>query len=491
MNFVDQITRCAMNMPDKPAIVDRDRTISYCDMYSMIAETEGRLQDLGLTEGNRIGLAIRDDTSHLILCLAAARQGIATSSLDWRSSVTEINRIADAVKIRTLVTDEFHLSQSIVPVVDFERQWIDTTTEAPNWQMAPAQNGDLLFDIRLSSGTTGQPEPAFVSHRMQADIQNRYVFCLGKPANRRYLNVTSLAFSASRGFSLLQFLGGSTVILGPTIFAPGELVDMVRELEIDAVFLVPTIIRWLLDLPRPSGGVLFPNVDMMIMAASTMAGEEKRLAAERITSNIVELYGTSAIGTISALYGNEIHTKGESVGRPPMGIDVQVVDEAGLTLPPGEIGKIRCSAPTDLFAGNSEGRVTMDRNGDPDAPFWYYPGDVGYFDDEGYLFLKGRVSEVIIRGGVNVYPAEIEEVLMGHPAVVTAAVIGKPDNGLGEVVAAFVTGDEPMDPAILQQYCRKNLMSHKVPVEIIQVDEMPQTSVGKVRKNELAKRWEK
>lgn len=489
MNFVDNITRYAMHLPDKAAIVDGDRAISYTEMYSMVAEAEGRLLAEGLAEGDRVGLTLRDDVSHLVLYLAAARLGIATMPLHWRSSVDEIDRSAAETGLRLLVTDVAHKSPIAVPALSFERRWLDTTAAAPNWSRAPAQDGDLMFTIAHSSGTTGRPVPAYLTHRMIASVNIRNVLNCGQPANRRYLNVTPLSFISSRNYCLYHFLGGSTVVLRPPWFSTDELVEMVRDLEINSLFLVPTTIRALLDLP-PQAGVLFPDLDILTISAAETSAAEKRLIVDRITPNIVELYGTSVVGCISALQGFEIQTKADSVGRPAMASDVEIVGAAGQTLAPGETGLIRCLAPRDPPNPNVERDTPTGQPQPPEGWAWYYPGEVGYFDAEGYLYLKGRVSDIIIRGGVNIYPAEIEDVLRRHPAVREAAVVGKPDRALGEIVVAFVVGNDTVDATELRHFCRERLVADKVPAEIILVVDLPKTSVGKIRKRELAKRWD-
>jgi len=488
VNFVDNITRYAMHFAGNAAIVDGDRTISYAEMFAMIAEAEARLLAEGLAEGDRVGLTVRDDVSHLILYIAAARLGIATMSLDWRSSSEEIDRYATECGLRLLVTDRSHKTRTRVPALAFERRWLDTTTAAPDWQSAPAQGGDMLFTIALSSGTTGRPVPAFITHRMVTATQTRNVVNFGRPFNFRCLNVTPLSFIAARSYCLFHFLGASTVVLRRPLFSAKELVDMVRELEISSLFLVPTPIRALLDLPPLGDGVLFPSVKVLTISAAQTSAEEKRLIVERITPNVVELYGTSAVGNISVLHGFEVQTKAESVGRPTMGNEVHVVDSAGRPLPPGEVGLICCLAPSHLADLNVEHTPPADGPPPPTGWAWYYPGEIGQFDAEGYLYLKGRISDIIIRGGANVYPAEIEDVLHRHPAVREAAVVGKPDRALGEIVVAFVIAEDTVDADALRRHCRERLVADKVPTEFILVDDLPRTSVGKVRKHELARR---
>jgi acyl-CoA synthetase (AMP-forming)/AMP-acid ligase II len=165
------------------------------------------------------------------------------------------------------------------------------------------------------------------------------------------------------------------------------------------------------------------------------------------------------------------------------GVEVQVVDETDSLLPAGEVGRLRYRAPGSAteFYGDPEKTAEMFREG------WFYPGDFGLMDEEGYLFLKGRRKDIIIRGGANIYPNEIEEVLLSHPAVAEAAVVGQLSREMGEEVAAFVIAKAEATKEELMAFCRTRLAPYKVPKTIRLVEDMPKNSLGKILKPELMK----
>jgi len=490
MNFVDQITRFAMFKPDAPALVDRRRTLTYRGFYAAMATAEEILLQHGLKQGDRIGLSFRNDMSHLVLILAAGRIGVATLTLDSRSSVHEIALYQEIAGLTAIAGDHAVKTEDSIPVIGFDLDLLDRPDRTADFGPARAQGGDLMFVINLSSGTTGRPNPAFATHRVYSHSMCSTIAAFSQPVGRRYLCMTSFTFSATRNVCMFELLAGSALHLYPPLFNPQELVDEIRRLGIDSAFMVPTVIRWLLTLDAPADQPLFPNFKLLVIGGSMMSGREKRQAAKQLTPNIFEFYGTSVVSNLSILLPHEINEKADSVGRPGLLAETEVVDDSGRPLPAGQVGRVRCAAPRWPANPGIELDTPAEQPQPPRGMAWYYSGEIGSFDDDGYLYLKSRDSELIIRAGANVYPGEIEEVLMSHDAVVEAAVVGRPDAVLGESVVAFVTAASSISTEVLRRLCRERLVAYKRPEEIIIVDRLPKTAGGKVRKHVLKERWE-
>ncbi len=478
-----------MHMQDKPALIDQQRTLTYRDLYGAMTWAEAFLLAHGLKSGDRIGLCFGNDMGHLIVVLAAGRIGVTTLSLDARCSADEVRLYTRIASLDRIVGDRDLDGLSELPNVRFDQDWLDGSNIEPDFGAARAQGGDLLFVISLSSGTTGQPSPALTTHRQYSLMLGGGMLDFGRIIGRRYLCMTSFAFSASRNLCLVALMGGSTVYLHPPLFWPGELVEEMRRLRIDSAFMVPTVIRWLLTIEPPSDGLLLPDFHSLIVGGAMFSAREKQQAVALITPNIVEFYGTSVVGNLTALWPHEMANKAASVGRPGLLVDVEIVDDAGERLPAGQVGRIRCAAPRWPVNPGIELATPADQPQPPHGSAWYYPGEVGSFDESGYLFLKSRVSDLIIRAGANIYPGEIEDVLMSHDAVIEAAVVGRPDPVMGECVVAFVTTREAVGAEMLRQHCRDRLLPYKVPEELLLVDSLPKTAAGKVRKHVLAQRW--
>ena len=173
--------------------------------------------------------------------------------------------------------------------------------------------------------------------------------------------------------------------------------------------------------------------------------------------------------------------RGESVGRPVFGVDVEIVDTSDRPLPPGQVGVLRYRGPgvaTGYYKDPEASREAF-RDG------WFYPGDLAERDEEGFIFLRGRAKDMIIRGGINIYPAEIETTLMAHPDVAEAVVVGWPSREFGEEVAAFVRVRRPVEEEELLEWCKARLAPYKRPKQIFQREDFPRNSAGKVVKAEL------
>jgi acyl-CoA synthetase (AMP-forming)/AMP-acid ligase II len=292
---------------------------------------------------------------------------------------------------------------------------------------------------------------------------------------------TPLYFGAGRNVTLMHLIVGATVVLYPPPYQVETLVREINERSVSSILVVPTIIRRMLALPD-DGKLLFPTLRIMMSSAAALHKEELSEARRRLTPKLTNLYATTEAGVVSQLVPADGENKLGSVGRPAFLVDVQITDDNHRALPPGEVGLIRYRSPAvpDGFYRDPNETARSFRDG------WYYPGDLGKLDKEGYLYVVGRGKDVIIRGGTNIYPADIEGVLTSHPSVLDASVIGWPDAEMGEEVAAFVTVKHEIEEAQLISYCCQNLARYKVPKRIFFLDKMPRNEGGKVIKRELA-----
>jgi acyl-CoA synthetase (AMP-forming)/AMP-acid ligase II len=283
-------------------------------------------------------------------------------------------------------------------------------------------------------------------------------------------------------FCLYHLASGNLVVLYPPMFSAAELVEVINRNDISYVFLVPTVLRWLLAQPS-SPGPLLPGVRALLTSAAPIAAAEKLAVRERICPDFYEYYATSAAGTLAVLRPQDMEHHADSVGRPLACIDVGIADDAGLEAPPGTAGRVRCRGP-----GVSRNLLVSGGSGEESERFedgWCYTGDLGWQDGEGYLHISGRADEVIIRGGVNIQPEDIERVLCRHPAVAEAAVVGRTSPELGQDVVAFVQAKGPLTIPELMAHCRSSLPGHMIPARIELVDSLPRNAAGKVRRREL------
>jgi acyl-CoA synthetase (AMP-forming)/AMP-acid ligase II len=273
---------------------------------------------------------------------------------------------------------------------------------------------------------------------------------------------------------------GGTVFMLPPPYEPEELCEAVKKYRISSIFLVPTLIRRLLTL-TPEKLAPIRALRLLLSSGSALHAEERR-GLRALCPGFVEYYSSTEGGGVSYLTAEDPESFSDSVGRPVFGVEVQCVDESHQPLAPGGIGRIRYRGPAvaDGFWNDPEASKESFRDG------WWYPGDLGMLDAHGYLHLKGRAKDMIIRGGINIYPGEIEAALQSHPAVTDSAVVGWPSKEFNEEVAAFVILKGKVTPSELRDLCKSQLAPYKVPREVFVVKDFPRNALGKVIKADLS-----
>lgn len=476
-NIADQLALHGRQRPTQIAIVHGEVTLDYRALDLEVSRRAAHLQDLGVTAGSMVGIALQDTIEHLLLLYGVARAGGVILPLDCRWKNIEKQRVTEHFK-PVLALVEPGAAIKGVPSIECGADWQSRLALADVRREFP--DGDRGLVMSLSSGTTGRPKGPLLSH--QQFISRFYVHWvdLGFSSSARYINVTPMYFGGGRTFCLSTLYCGATVVLCPPPHTPGQLAAEVKRTASTVAFLVPTMLRRLLECDLAT---LTPmrGLKALISSGSALTAQERQKIRENICPNFLEYYASTEGGGVSVLTPDDQSRFGESVGRPVFGVEVSVVDDNHRSLQCGAVGSIRYRSPgvAHGFFGDPEASKDCFKDG------WFYPGDLGSLNEEGYLFLKGRSKDMIIRGGVNIYPQEVEATLLGHAAVSEAAVVGWPSREFNEVVAAFVIRKAPVDEAELIALCRESLASYKVPHRVFFVDEMPRTSLGKVVKTQL------
>ena len=342
------------------------------------------------------------------------------------------------------------------------------------------RDGDAPLLLSLSSGTTGRPKGPMIAHRHMLRRFWTHWINLGLNAQDRYVCATPLYFGGGRTFTMSVLFAGGTVIMAPPPHEGDELPAVVARARATSLFVVPTQLRGLLNLPSVQTAPM-RGLKLLLSSGSALHPEERRAIRETLCPRFFEYYASTEGGGVSLLTPEDQLAYADSVGRPVFAVEVEVVDDSDAPLPPGQIGALRYRGPgvAEGFHNDPEASREAFRQG------WFYPGDLGEIDERGYIFLRGRRKDMIIRGGVNIYPGEIEGVLASHEAVAEAAVVPWASPRLGEEVAAFVVVRSPVEDAALIAWCRARLAPYKVPVRVALIDALPRNSGGKVLKQEL------
>ena len=339
--------------------------------------------------------------------------------------------------------------------------------------------------ILYTSGTTGTPKGVMQTHgNLRANAQNSYNSQPRKDLRLTTLLVLPLAHSFGLGVSIGGNLYGGKAIL-TRWFDPEESLRLIQEHKVQAMAGVPTMFIYMMNHPR-AHEYDTSSVERWLVGGAPMPHEQIRQFEEKFGGRLFVGYGlTEACPGIAGDREN-LPSKPGSCGVVAEGVRVKIVDEAGNELGRNRAGEI-CASGANISPGYyqmPEATAATFKDG------WLHTGDIGYLDDDGYLFIIGREKDLIIRGGFNVYPKDVEEVLAAHPAVKECAVVGFPDPVMGEEVCAYIVKKEDTEvtSAELIAHCRSQLAKYKTPKRVEFLESLPKTSIGKVQKKELRKR---
>ena len=476
---------------DRPALVQGSRALTYRALGDRVGRLAVGLAGLGLRRGDRIVLLMPNRPELVETLWAAFHGGFVAVPVNWHLHPDEVDYIVrHCGAAAVVVSDETAAATRTLPDavrvlrvaradgsdtgLDYEdvlapepSPVVETASDDPAW----------LF---YTSGTTGRPKGATLTHRNLAAMTEAYCRDLDPVADGSvYLHAAPLTHGS--GLYLLPSTArGATQVIAPgTSFSARDFVTLVEEhLVTHAAFLAPTMLRRVVDEAR---GRTLPSLRSVVVGGAPLYREDLRAAVGVLGPIVVQMYGQGeAPMTITVMPAPDALDHPGSCGRPFHGVEIRIADTGGEPLPDGADGEV-------LVRGDVVMRGYWDN---PDATAatlakgWLHTGDIGHLD-AGYLHLTDRAKDVIITGGSNVYPREVEEVLLTHPAVREAAVVGVPDPEWGESVRAFVVAAGDPTPGELIQYCRGRLASFKKPREVILVAELPKNAAGKILKREL------
>ncbi|MBL8697923.1 MAG: acyl--CoA ligase [Alphaproteobacteria bacterium] len=485
MNLADALSHHVRARPDRPAIIQGDRQILYRDLDGIVRRGAAHLDALGIGEGEVVGIALRDSIDHLLALYMAARRGAIALPLDWRWTEAEKRAVAERfhAKLILIEPDATPLPGIACVPVDMDFQ---IGVAAAREDMAFPSRLEAPLLLSLSSGTTGRPKGPIVTHGQFLRRFWTHWIDLGLNARETYVSATPMYFGGGRTFSMSLLFSGGTVVLFPPPYEARDLAAEVAKRKASSAFLVPTLLRRLLDLSDAEAAPL-RAMRLLLSSGAPLHPEERREIRTRLCPNFCEYYASTEGGGVSLLRPEDMDVHDDSVGRPVFGVEVAIFDDDFKPLPAGAVGRLGYRGPGVASGFHEDPEATREVFHDG----WFFPGDLASVNDAGYVFLKGRKKDMIIRGGINIYPVEVEAALQSDSAVVEAAVVGWPSRDMGEEVAAFVVLRAPAEPEALRKLCAARLAPYKVPKAVFVVDEMPKNAAGKIVKAALAERLPK
>ncbi|WP_217136144.1 class I adenylate-forming enzyme family protein [Leucobacter chinensis] len=465
---------------------DEDRILSYAEVEDLALAFAEQLAELGVAEGEVLGIMLENSIELVIGMLGAWIAGVTATPINPTFTERELSYQLEDSAAKLLLTERSILDRlpgltapgSAVPVLDVAAMRTERSGDAGTIEIDPESIALLIY----TSGSTGQPKGVMLDHANLDAMARGMAAHAEMTAEERALVVLPFFHVNAICVSWLapMSVGGSTIILRR--FAPVAFLEAIEKHRPTYFSVVPAILARLVQLPSDVS-TDFSSIRFVICGAAPVSRELLQLCAERFGLLIIEGYGLTEATCVSA--GNPLRgpQKLGTVGPVVVGQELKLTDEHGAEVAVGERGEVRIKGATVMrgYLGRPEATAETVVDG------WLRTGDVGVLDEDGYLSIVDRIKDMIIRGGENIYPKEIEAHLATHQAVLESAVVGAPHPTLGEVPVAYVvtqSGSEATAAELLA-HCSAGLMKIKVPARLEVVSDLPRNPVGKVDKPEL------
>ncbi len=511
------LSQTAARYPQRPVIVDNGKRITYEELNARVDRLARGLIELGVEKGDKVGLWMPNIPEWVIAYFAIARIGAVVVPMNTRYKPHEVSYILDNSEATTLfMVDAFVGIDYREMIADVRRQLpllknvIVVGEKADNmlsFSEVESLGAGLLADDRLAqrdekcdpqdnvfilytSGTTGNPKGAMLSHHNIAENAKQVTEVLHTTEKDVFLLAVPFfhCFGCVMGITGAITWGASMVPM--TVFKAKEALELVEREHVSVLYGVPTMFVLELEEYRKGkeGGSGYDVASLRtgIMAGAPCPVEVMKGVMEELHCNVSIAYGLTEASPVITMtrFDDSIKKRVETVGRALPGIEVKIADDDHKPLPPGEMGELACRGYNVMMGYYKMPEVTAEAI---DSEGWLYSGDLATMDEEGYVRIVGRKKDMLITGGFNVYPAEIEEYLFTHPKVQNVSVVGVPDDVMGEVAVAYIIPreGETIDPQEIVDYCAGEIANFKVPRYVEIVDEFPMTQSGKIQKFRL------
>jgi long-chain acyl-CoA synthetase len=490
VNLVDPVLDAARRNPDRPAVKLDDVVLTYGALDGASAHVAGLLTEHGVTRGDRVGIMLPNVPYFPICYYGALRAGVIVVPMNvllkkrevefylrdsgakllfaWEGFAEDAQAGADAVGAECV----------LVKMGEFEQQ---VGAASPVTEVADTADDDTAV-ILYTSGTTGQPKGAELTNAnlLANASESRALFCMDSDAVT--LGALPLFHSFGQTCGMNATLGAGGMLTLIPRFDPGKALEIIDRDHVNVFEGVPTMYGAMLHHPGRADFDL-GSLELCVSGGSAMPVELMRQFEVAFSCKILEGYGLSESSPVASFNHPDRERKPGSIGTPIAGVEMKVVDDGDAEVAQGEVGEI-------IIRGHNVMKAYWQRPEDTAETIrdgWLHTGDIGRVDEDGYFFIVDRKKDLIIRGGYNVYPREIEEVLYEHPAVREAAVIGIPHDDYGEEVGAAVSLREGAQatPEELRDFVKEQVAAYKYPRKVWLLDDLPKGPTGKVLKREI------
>jgi fatty-acyl-CoA synthase len=492
------LARSARRRPDKPALVFEGESRTFAELDRRVNQLANAMAARGVEPGGKVAILMQNGLEVVESYLACAKLGAWAVPLNFRLAPAEVAHIVQDSDSCAMLSDaplaavaaaaasdlRFHLSTACdLPdrAEGYEEALGAASADAPD---VVVKETDVAF-LMYTSGTTGLPKGAMITHQNLVANTLHWVVEVQAASEDVWLSGTPLFHvGALSGVLPFLYLGATDVILPVGAFDPARAFELMREWSVTMCYFVPS--QWQLICTSPAvKSVDVAALRKTIWGAAPASRETLELmAASFPNAETIAAFGQTEMSPNTAyLKGADALRKIGSVGKPALGVEARIVDDAGRDVPQGDVGEIVYRGPTVMlgYYKNPEATAEAFRDG------WFHSGDLVRADEDGFLYVVDRKKDMIISGGENIYPAELERVLQSHPAVAEVAVVGVPHPKWGETpvaVVATVPGGQAGEDELID-LCRRRLASYKKPSAVVFRDELPRNATGKLLKRTL------
>jgi acyl-CoA synthetase (AMP-forming)/AMP-acid ligase II len=469
----DLLRRAAYRFGDAPAVSCGDRTLSFREFDRATDRLGNSLLAKGLQPGDRVAVALPNGIDGLIAYYGLAKAGLVRVSLNTRDTAEDhAVRMRDSGS-RAAIGDAVASAGAELTfgLSDLARMIAD----GPDERCDVPRNAEAPYRLGYTGGTTGRPKGVVLSMRSEhAEITSYLLDLLPDIRPGDTMLHAAPVTHASGSFFLPHLIRGAHNVLLPS-FDAGEFLEELGRSRATTTFLVPTMLAMVLD-QAGDARLPLPHLRRICYGASPIAPSLAERARAAFGEVLAQTYGQSEAPMAITLLRPDEHDRVGSAGRPYTMAEVRVVDDEDREVPAGASGEVvvRGQIVMSGYWNRPEETARTLRNG------WLHTGDIGRFDEDGFLYLLDRQNDVIISGGFNVYPREVEDILLEHPAVREAAVVGMPHDLWGEAVEAVVSVREPIDPEHVLGWLRGRVAGYKRPRVLHVHDDLPKSSAGKI-----------
>ena len=495
----------AANFPEKEGLIQGDRRISWGEVNSRVNRLANGLRTMGLGPGDKVAYMLKNSIEWVEALAACSKIGVAAVLVSYRYTAPEVEylvtnsdakvmifgaeseKVIKEAKENLSIPDENYVIVGATDGSSF-RLYEDLVSRGDDDEPDRALRKDGSRVIMYTSGTTGKPKGA-VRDAAKAGIGTLVELLRMVPFRRsdRHLVAAPLYHATGSGFLTIHIGIGATVVMMDK-FDPVEFLRLVDQEKITTTAVVPTMLRAILMLPAKEREKYdVSSMRIIICTGSALPENLKKESRAYFGEVLYDLYGSTEMGWVTVATPEAQREKPGSIGKAVPGVDVVLLSEEKKPVATGEIGELFASNKLVIEGYHKNEKATRESTWEG----YFSVGDLAIRDEQGYITLVDRKTDMVISGGMNIYPAEIEQVLMSHPKVLEAGVIGVPDEHWGEALLACVAArpGEAVTEDELMDFCRKSLAGYKIPRKFQLLDELPRNPTGKILKKELRSRF--